>query len=130
MSCLGVHFALIESEVTKLKSFPDDAERLDYLQCEIEETYFSDHEEFTAQSDKAWDAMHRSLSDGQLSYDEGPHPLRLAVIGGEPIYAERDYIMSLKTPKEVAEVASALARISKEEFRKKYEAMDAKAYGC
>jgi hypothetical protein len=130
MSCLGVHFALTESEAIKLKSFKDDSERLDYLQCEIEETYFSDHEEFIAESDKAWDAMHRSLSDGQLSYYDGPHPLRLAVIGGDPIYAKGDYIMSLKTPKEVADVASALAKILKEEFRKKYDAMDAKAYGC
>jgi hypothetical protein len=130
MSCLGVHFALTEFEATKLKSFADDSERLDYLQSEIEEAYFSDHEEFVAQSDKAWDAMHRALSDSQLSYNEGPHPLRLAVIGGEPLYAEGDYIMSLKTPKEVAEVAAALAKISKEEFRKKYDAMDVVAYGC
>jgi hypothetical protein len=130
MSCLGVHFALTDSEAAKLKSFDDDSERLDYLQSEIEESYFADHEEFTAQSDKAWDAMHRSLSDGQLSYTEGPHPLRLAVIGGEPIYAESDYIMSLKTPKEVVDVAAALVKISKEEFRKKYDAMDAEAYGC
>lgn len=130
MSCLGVHFALTESEAHKLKSFEDDDERLDYLHCEIEETYFSDHEEFLAQSDKAWDAMHRSLSDGQLSYYDGPHPLRLAVIGGDPIYAKGDYIMSLKTPQEVADVASALVKISKDEFQKKYDAMDAEAYGC
>ena len=130
MSCLGVHFALTESEAAKLKSFDNDSDRLDYLQCEIKETYFADHEEFIAQSDKAWDAMHRSLSDGQLSYTEGPHPLRLAVIGGDPIYAASDYIMSLKTPKQVVDVSLELSKISKEEFRKKYDAMDAEAYGC
>ncbi len=36
MSCLGVHFALTKAEIEKLKSFDDDSDRLDYLQCEIE----------------------------------------------------------------------------------------------
>lgn len=130
MSCLGVHFSLSDEEVRKLKSFSDDSERLDYLQCEIEEKYFEEHEDRIAQSDKAWDAMHRSLSDGDLSYTTGPYPLRLAVIGGDPIYAEDDYIMSLKTPAEVKDVAKALAAVTKEGFRKKYDAMDAEKYGC
>ncbi len=130
MSCLGVHFSLSEEEVQKLKSFGDDGDRLDHLQCEIEEKYFEQHEDRIAQSDKAWDAMHRSLSDGDLSYTTGPYPLRLAVIGGDPIYAEDDYIMSLKTPTEVKEVAKAMAAITKEDFREKYAAMDAEEYEC
>jgi hypothetical protein len=130
MSCLGVHFSLSEEEVRRLKSFSDDSDRLDHLQSEIEEKYFEEHEDRVAQSDKAWDAMHRSLSDGDLSYSAGPYPLRLAVIGGDPIYAEDDYIMSLKTPAEVKDVARALAPITKDEFRKKYDAMDAGKYGC
>lgn len=129
MSCLGVHFSLSEEEARKLKSFSNDGDRLDYLQCEIEEKYFEMHEDRLAQSDKAWDAMHRSLSDGELSYTSGPYPLRLAVIGGEPIYAEDDYIMSLKTPAEVKDVARALIAITKEEFREKYSAIDAAKYG-
>lgn len=128
MSCLGVHFSLSEEEVRKLKSFDEDSDRLDYLQCEIEERYFAEHEDRVAQSDKAWDAMHRSLSDGELSYTTGPYPLRLAVIGGEPIYGDDDYLMSLKTPAEVKDVAFALASLTKEEFRRKYDAMDAKKY--
>jgi hypothetical protein len=130
MGCLGVHFALTATEVAKLRAFENDADRRDYLMEEIEEDYFSNHEAFTAQSDKAWDAMHRSLSDGQLSYTSGPYPERLAVIGGEPLYFEGDYIMSLKTPAEVKAVAEALARITEEDFRRRYDAMDAVAYGC
>jgi hypothetical protein len=130
MSCLGVHFSLSEEEVRKLKSFGDDSDRLDHFHGEIEGKYFEEHEDRLAQSDKAWDAMHRSLSDGDLSYTTGPYPLRLAVIGGDPIYAEDDYIMSLKSPAEVKDVAKALARITKEEFRKKYDVMDAAKYGC
>jgi hypothetical protein len=129
MSCLGVYYSLSEDEVRKLKSFQEDSDRLDHLQCEIEEAYFSDHEDRMAQSDKAWDAMHRTLSGGTLTYDTGPYPLRLAVIGGEPIYAEGDYIMSLKKPSEVRDVAQALPAIKKDEFRRNYDAIDPKAYG-
>ncbi len=130
MGCLGVHFALTENEVAKLRALESDADQLAYLMEELEEDYFAHHSSFMAQSDKAWDAMHRSLSDGQLSYTAGPHPERLAAIGGEPLYAEDDYIMSLKTPAEVKAVAEALARITREDFRRRYDAMDAVAYGC
>jgi hypothetical protein len=130
MGCLGVHIALTTAEVAKLKSFGDDEERLDYFQTEIEERYFSEHEDLKAESDKAWDAMHRALSDGDLSYTSGPHPLRLAVMGGEPIYAEDDYIMSLKTPAQVEEIAVALRTITKEDFRRRYDGIDGDAYGC
>ena len=130
MSCLGVHFALTADEAKTLKSFEDDSDRLAHLQEEIEETYMNQFPELCAQTDKAWDAMHRLLSDGDLSYYDGPEPLRFAVIGGDPIYAESDYIMSLKTPEQVRALASALPNITKEEFRKKYELMDEAKYGC
>jgi hypothetical protein len=128
MSCLGVHFSLSEKEVRKLKSFATDEDRLDYLQEEIEETYFAGHEDRTAQSDKSWDAMHRALADGDLSYTTGPYPLRLAVMGGESLHAAADYIMSLKTPAEVRDVAKALLAITKEDFRKRYDAIDEAKY--
>jgi hypothetical protein len=129
MGCLGVHFSLSEPEIRKLKSFEDDGDRLDYFQSELEEEYFAEHEDRIAESDKAWDAMHRALSDGDLSYTTGPYPLRLAVIGGEPIYAEDDYIMSLKTPAEVKDIAKALVPVTKDEFRRRYDAIDPDKYG-
>jgi len=128
MSSRGVYFSLSETEVDKLKSFTDDTERLDYLQNEIEEEYFDAHEDRLAETDKAWDAMHRALSDGDLSFTTGPYPLRLAVLGGESLYTEKDYIMSLKTPEEVQDIARALAPITQNQFRKRYDAMDAKKY--
>jgi len=130
MACLGVHFALTAEEVGTLLSFDDDAERLNHLQGEIEETYMGEHRDLCAQTDKAWDAMHRLLSDGELSYYDGPEPLRFTVIGGDPIYEERDYIMSLKTPDQVKALATVLPEITKSEFRKKYDLMDEGKYGC
>lgn len=128
MGCLGVHFAITSEEAEHLKSLEDD-DIVEYLQEELEEHYFSESPEFKAETDKSWDALHRLLSDGELSYTSGPMPLRLAVIGGQPMYFGDDYIMSLKTPDEVKEVASALSAITKEEFRTRYNSIDEDDYG-
>lgn len=129
MSCLGVHFALTAAEVAQLRSFASDAERLAYVHSDIEEKYFNTFPDFKAESDKSWDAMHRLLSDGQLSFYDGPEPLRWTVIGGEPLYAADDYLLSLKTPAQVQTLAAALPQIGKAEFRARYDAMDADSYG-
>lgn len=129
MACLGVHFALTNEEVEKLRLFESDSDRLNYLQEEIEEHYFAESPEYFAESDKAWDAMHRLLSDGELSYYDGPEPLRFTVIGGEPLYAAGDYIMSLKTPDQVQAVSRAIAPMEETEFRTRYDALDEAKYG-
>jgi hypothetical protein len=112
-----------------LKAFDDDSERLEHLQEVIEEHYFADRPDLLVESDKSWDAMHRALADGQLSYTSGPNPLRLVVIGGECLYAEEDYIMSLKTPGEVKQIARALPAITEDDFRRRYDTIDADVYG-
>ncbi len=129
MGSFGVHFALTHEEVEKLKSINEDVDRLAYVQELIETVYFDHHPELMAESDKAWDAMHRLLSNGELSYDEGPEPLRFTVIGGEPLYFKTDYVLSLKTPKQVKLVSPVLASISKEEFKSRYDLIDDAKYG-
>ena len=129
MGCLGVHFAISADDVQKLKSISDEQERLDHLKEEIEEFYFDESPHFVAESDKAWDAMHRTLSDGKLSWDGGTYPLNHAVLGGELLYTDSDYIMSLKSPDQVREVAVALASIDESQFRSRYFAIDATDYG-
>jgi hypothetical protein len=129
MSCLGVHFALTEQEAAHLRSLPDDQSRLDHLQEVIEETYFGEHPELKAECDKSWDAMHRTLADGQLSWDGGEYPLNHVVLGGEPLYTKSDYIISLKTPQQVRDIAAALPAVTEAEFRRRYFAVDAESYG-
>jgi len=129
MSCLGVHFALTPEEIVKLRSFENDADRLAFLQEEIEENYFQDLHEYVAETDKSWDAMHRLLSDGELSDTDGPEPLRFAVLGGEPLYFKDDYIMSLKTPEQVKAVSEAIATMGADEFRIRYNKIDEEKYG-
>ena len=129
MACRGVHFALTDEEVSKLRSFDNDSERLDWLHQEVEDRYFTEFPHFKAESDKAWDAMHRVLSNGELSYTDGSEPLRFAVMGGEPLYSGADYIISLKTPEQVKAVSEALSAISQDDFQMRYDAMDAEQYG-
>jgi hypothetical protein len=94
MGCLGVHLALSDPEVEHLRSLPDELDRLDYVVEDLEDAYFDDREEYLAESDKAWDAMHRALTDGQLKWDGGEYPLNHVVLGGELLYTQPDYIMS------------------------------------
>jgi hypothetical protein len=129
MSCLGVHFALTDSEVVKLKSMPDEQDRLEYLTEEIEEQYLDGDKQFAAESDKSWDAMHRVLSDGQLTWEGGEYPLNHVVLAGELLYTDDDYIMSLKTPSQVKDIANAIRLISVEDFRTRYFNLNSDDYG-
>jgi hypothetical protein len=130
MSCLGVHFALNEDDVAKLRSFEDEQDRLDHVKEVLEPLYFEKYPELKAESDKAWDAMHRALADGEMTWDSGSYPLNHAILAGELLYTESDYIMSMKSPKQVQDIATALAAVSEADFRKRYFAIDANSYGA
>jgi hypothetical protein len=129
MSCLGVHFALTEKEAALLRSLGDNRARLNHLQEVIEPAYFDQQPEFKAESDKSWDAIHRALAGGQLTWTGGDYPLNHTVLAGELLYTDSDYIMSLKTPQQVRDIAAALPSITEEDFRRLYFAIDAKNYG-
>jgi hypothetical protein len=131
MSCLGVHFALTAEEVDSLRAFDSEVERLGHLQEVIEEEYMDRElaEPLYAESDKAWDAIHRSLTDGSLTWDGGTYPLNHAVLAGELLYTGSNYIMSLKTPQQVKDIARSLESISPDDFRTKYFAIDSSEYG-
>lgn len=128
MACRGVHFAITADEANHLRSLADEQERLGFLQETIEEEYFEKSPQWKAESDKAWDAMHRLLADGELTWDGGTYPLNHTVLAGEVLYTESDYIMSLKTPEQVRDVAAALARIDEGEFRHRYFSIPPASY--
>jgi hypothetical protein len=129
MSCLGVLFSLDKVTVDKLKSFPSDEERLDYLQMEIEEEYFNKHPDKLAELDKAWDAIHRTLTDGKLEWTNGDYPLNHIILGGEILYFQQDYIMTLKTPEQVKDIFKSFDLVTKESFRDRYFKIDKDLYG-
>jgi hypothetical protein len=79
-------------------------------------------------SDKAWDALHRSLSNGTLYYDEGEYPLNRAFLGGKHLYSAEDYVVAYVAPNEVKDVAAALAPLTEQELRTRYDAIDPDEY--
>jgi Domain of unknown function (DUF1877) len=129
MPYLGVLFSLDGNTVSQLKSFTADKDRLNFLQEEIEEKMMSDEPERFAEFGKSWDALHRSLTDGKLEWANTVFPFNHIILGGEQIYHQDDYIMSLKTPDQVTEIASAIGKISIEDLRKGYNTIDPKDYG-
>lgn len=119
MASLGVHFALSDHDLAVLQSTPE-TDRPELIANEIEEKYFSEFPEFKAESDKAWDAIHRILSDGELSWDGGTYPLNHTILGGQLLYSEDDYIISLKDAQQVRDIAQALSKLDEDFFRKRY----------
>lgn len=120
---------MTENEVMHLRSFPSDQSRLEHFQEDLEELYFEQHPDLKAESDKSWDALHRALTDGELSWDGGKYPFSHVVLGGESLYSENDYIMSLKTPPQVLDIAAAVPLIGEAELRRGYFAIDPDRYG-
>ena len=93
MSCRGVHFALTDVEVRALESREGDRAGLEYVQEEIEEKFFKNRRDDLVETDKAWDAIHRCLTDGTLS-NASASPLELVVLGGRSLCSGDDYIMT------------------------------------
>jgi hypothetical protein len=125
---LGVHFALSNEDAAKLRALVTDEERLEFVTDDIEERYFESGKTYIAESDKAWDAMHRALADGELSWDGGTYPLNHTVLGGERLYTGDDYVMILKTPPQVRDIAAALDKLTEQDFRRRYDAINADTY--
>ena len=77
MSCLGVLFALTDADAPRLLA----AEGPDAVMSIVEEIEEKWDEAWLAQTDKSWDAIHRSLSNGTRFHDEGEYPLNRAILG-------------------------------------------------
>jgi hypothetical protein len=124
MACRGVHFALTDEEGRRLLA----AQENDQILAIVDELEQKWDEAWLAQSDKAWDAMHRCLSNGTLYYDEGEYPLNRTVLGGKHLYDGDDYVVSYVAPNEVKDVAAALTPISEADFRTRYDLIDVDDY--
>ena len=129
MSCLGVHFAIDDLEEKKILSFKDNDSILAYLQEKLEENYFKNHSDtFMAESDKAWDAIHRCLTDGEFNYSNGKYPLSHCIMGGKQLYTGDEYIISYKSKSEVQDISQALNNIDESSLKEKYWRINPKTY--
>ncbi len=126
MACRGVHFAIEKEQYEKLMSAKNDDDVIEIIQEEIEEEW---DQEWLHETDKAWDAIHRCLTDGRLEWDNGKLPLKAAVIGGELIHKGEDYIVSVVAPEKVPEVAKALQAIDENTLRNGYNKIKESNYG-
>lgn len=117
MACRGVLFSIDSPTAETLCSMDDDDELVDYIHEVIEEPYFEQHPEWVAETDKSWDFMHRALTDGEFGRDNGTYPLNHLILGGQSLFSGDDYIITLKTPQQVADVAVLLPTITEDVFR-------------
>jgi hypothetical protein len=127
VSARGVHLALAPAAQWRLHAAAEQGDD------EVWELIFEDLEEETPAewqfaTDKAWDALHRCLSNGELT-DEGKGPLDLAIIGGIQLVKGDSGIVSVKAAKELTAIADALEGVTKEWLRARYDALDAADYG-
>ena len=125
MGCLGGFRAITKEELDKLRSVPR-ADRLpDYLD-EMEQ-------EDSCDLDKAWDAIHRALTNGKLEYGDKNSPGCWVVLGGEVLRGsqegEEDYIVTCKNPHQVKRIYQFLQELTEEKFRELYFAIDPEEYG-
>jgi hypothetical protein len=94
----------------------DDTVVINVIQEDIEQRW---DKEWLQETDKAWDAMHRCLTNGTLVC-KGNSILEKCVLGGKQLHRGRNYIVSLLMPSEVKEISEALKSINQEWLRTKY----------
>jgi hypothetical protein len=125
MACRGMHFAIEPATMNRLLDAKADAEILEILQQDAEQ---NGDRAWLHQTDKSWDALHRCLSDGTLKMNQPFAALPAAVLGGKQLYAGNDFIISLVRPEQVRAVADALAKVTREWLRERYDALNPRDY--
>jgi hypothetical protein len=125
MTGRGIHFALTNAQVQAVLGVANDDELMLVIES-IEEEW---NEKYLAESDKAWDAIHRCLTDGCLLYKSGQYPLNHCICGGEQLYGAENYIISFVSAAQVKDVASALRKITDLWLRERYFAIPQDDYG-
>lgn len=130
MACLGVHFALTEEQASRLMDTPRlDNDGLMAFVEELEEGLNGEgwDEQWVQETDKAWDAIHRCLTDGRLAW--GRTSFHKCILGTHNLYEGDDYIVNFLSPEEVNEVAMAIRDIDRDELLDRYNAIDTESYG-
>ena len=125
MSCLGGFRAITKEELDKLRSVPRADRVPDYLD-EMEQ-------EDSCDLDKAWDAIHRALTNGKLEFGGKNPPGCWVILGGEVLRGDRegeeDYIVTCKNPHQAKRIYQFLQELTEEAFCKLYFAIDPEEYG-
>ena len=119
---LGVHFAITSDQERALLAADDegDSDMVGELLDDIEESWHDDG--LKVDTDKAWDAIHRCLTDGTLDPDGGDYPLSLAVLGGRHLHDE--YYVVYISAAQTRDVATALRGVDRTWLRRRFDAIN------
>lgn len=116
MGMVGCFTAISEMNLQRLQDDPDIIEQF------IDPDDGASTPPPSLDVDKAWHGIHYLLTGTAYGGDE---PLSLAVIGGEEIGPEVGYGSArFLTPSQVSRVASALAEVSTEDLKKRFNPQD------
>lgn len=119
MACRGVFFALSPAQKEHLVMLDSDEKRLNYIQEEIEAGWDEAH---SLETDKAWDAIHRCLTDGTLTVARSSAPLGKLILGGVQLYSDpQTYIINLVDDGDLPEVSAALRAVTKDWLKARYD---------
>ena len=121
---LGMSFALTPELAAELLACPDDAAREDWLE-ELEES-----DAPYCDFDKAWDALHRCLGNGELVITSDGTPLAHAVFGSRTLMddEETDTFAGQLPADEVPAVAEALDAVDQAWLKARYQALGPTGY--
>jgi hypothetical protein len=122
---LGVHFAISADQERSLLAVDGDDDAVEELLEDIEESWTDDR--LKIDTDKAWDAIHRCLTDGTLDPDGGDYPLSYAVLGGRHLHS--GYYVVHVDAAQVRELAEALKHVDRTWLRGRFDAIDDSDHG-
>ncbi|MEU7800767.1 DUF1877 family protein [Micromonospora arborensis] len=115
---LGVHYAVTANQEHALIAADDDA--VGELIEDLEESWSDD--KLKVDTDKAWDAIHRSLGDGTLDPDGAGYPLSHTVLGGRHLH--EGYLVVYVRAAETRDVAAALLDVDRGWLRRRFDAIE------
>ena len=124
MAGLGVHLAIGEEVVSRLLAAEDDADVVSI----VRQVEADSDPQYVFSTGRAWDALHRCLTDGTLVPGAGSFPLSHAVLGGVQLCEDDGHLVSLVRPDQVPAVADALTPIDRQWLRTRYNSFEFPGY--
>ena len=124
MACRGVLFALTAEQLEAAKALPPGNDEA--LMAFVEGVERAWDEDWLQETDKAWDAIHRCLTDGTLEW--GETAFHKCILGSRNLHQSDAYIVNLVLPADVVAVAAAISLIDETQLQIRYAAIDFATY--
>lgn len=120
----GVLFAIDDEELASLGDADNDDDVRSLVDA-IEARW-----EQACELERAWEGIHRALTDGHLGRAApGPSMVPGAILGGTVLVEREDTLVIVKPADEVQQISTSLAAWDRRRFRSGYFRIDAAEYG-